>query len=420
MRLGYLPTFGSDVESAWQVKDPGSGMDASSISARTGEVDALRCFAMLSVIAIHAQLFPLGWIGVWLFYVISGYVVTLSILRRRATSDERESVPIFFRRRIARIVPLYYAYLCIGLIVAATRGSHQDSFSIASLFLFYDNVTMIQGLGLIKGWASGHLWTLSVEMQFYLAYGFALCLLPLRSLRTLLVALLVICPLARFAVGSWLAAQGWPPAYAAFAVYAAPGLHFDLFAMGGLIAFAEQDGVLKRLARPLFVGGVAALLVYCAAYSAVNMLVRDRHGVDVVRDVISGILFGEQREVFLYSAIGFAMAGLVALAAARDPLIRPLLGSRLVQRIGEISYGGYVFHHLGLMSASALLGLIGLHVRHGGAVPHVVMFLLGTVLTILAAEASFRWFETPCRRWIDGARRRDCAFEVNGQRLEAR
>jgi peptidoglycan/LPS O-acetylase OafA/YrhL len=136
----------------------------------------------------------------------------------------------------------------------------------------------------------------------------------------------------------------------------------------------------------------------------VNLLVLEERGLDALRNIISGILFGQHREAFVYSAVGAAMAGLAALAITRDPLVRPLLGSRICQRIGEISYGGYLFHPLGLMTATALLGLAGWQVRGGGVLVHVAQFLLGTALTLLVADLSFRWFEIPCRRWIDGAR----------------
>jgi peptidoglycan/LPS O-acetylase OafA/YrhL len=379
-------------------------MNAATGPVRSGEVDALRCFAMLSVIALHAHLLPFGWIGVWLFYVISGYVVTLSVLRRRAASGGTMPLRDYARRRVARILPVYYAYLCLGLAVATIIGHTQDSLSLASLFLFFDNLTMATGQGRIAGWPSGHLWTLSVEMQFYLVFGAALCRLPVRVLRIALILLVPACLIGRFAYGVWLDAQGWPPLDAAFAVYVAPGLHFDLFAFGALLALAAQDGTLPRLARPLFFGGMIALAVYAAAYCAVNLVVRNEQGIDTLRNIVSGILFGEHREALVYSAVGAAMTGLVALAATRDPLLRPLLGARIVQRIGEISYGGYLFHPLGLIAASALLGLAGWQVRGGGPLAHGAQFLIGTALTLLLAELSFRWFETPCRRWIDRTR----------------
>ena len=78
--------------------------------SRFDEVDALRSLAMIAVIAQHADLLPLGWIGVWIFYVISGFVVATSVLggADKGLSAGRR-VSLFYIRRIARIVPSYYA-----------------------------------------------------------------------------------------------------------------------------------------------------------------------------------------------------------------------------------------------------------------------------------------------------------------------
>lgn len=365
---------------------------------RSGEVDALRCFAMLGVIALHSHILPMGWIGVWLFYVISGYVVTLSVLGReedRATGLSRYAG--FMRRRAVRILPVYYGYCLVGLIFAALVGERQDWFSLASLALFFNNIALIGGEGRIMGWPSGHLWTLSVEMQFYLLYGLVLCHMPRRATQMLLVVFILLCPLGRLIVAEMFSASAWQPLDAAFAVYAAPLLHFDSFAFGCLLAFAQlkEDGELARLARPLFLSGAGALALYMASYFAVNHLVRGHSGVDITRNVISGILIGEHREVFLYTALALAMTGLVALAASGDRLVSPLLGLAPLQWIGRISYGGYVYHALALKLATALLGLLGLVVRNGDAAVHIGQFAIASLISIALAWGSYVWLETP-------------------------
>ena len=370
--------------------------------SRSGEVDALRCFAMLGVIALHSHILPMGWIGVWLFYVISGYVVTLSVLGS-STSEQRglAAFASFMRRRAVRILPVYYGYCLAGLIVAALLGARQDWFSLASLALFFNNVALIGGDGRITGWPSGHLWTLSVEMQFYLLYGLALCLLPRRTTRGLLIALVVLCPIGRFLMAEMLAARAWQPLDAAFAVYAAPLLHFDSFAFGGLLAFVRLDGAgrLERIARPLFLCGMSALALYMAAYFAVNHGVRSETGLDITRNVISGILIGEHRETVLYTAVALAMTGVVALAASGDSLVTLILRLAPLQWVGRISYGGYVYHALALKAATVLLAALGLVVRNGSTPAHVLQFLWGSGVAICLAGLSFRWFERPIARF---------------------
>lgn len=368
---------------------------------RSGEVDSLRALAMLAVIALHCHILPFGWIGVWLFYVISGYVVTASMLARDDAAAGFAGYGRFMKRRAVRILPVYYLYIAVGLAVAALSNVPQHALSIASLALFFDNVTIALGRGRIAGWPTGHLWTLSVEMQFYLLYGLALCLLARRSVIALLMALVLVCPLLRLAAGDTLLNDlAWRPLDAAFAIYAAPGLHFDIFAMGALLAFAQAAGVLRRLARPLACAGAACLALYAAVYVGVNSWVRDAQGSDALRNVVSGILIGEHREALLYSAIGLAMAGVVALAACSDPLSGRLLRLPALAAIGRISYGGYVYHSLALKIANMLLASAGLATGRGSMIAGLAQFALGCAMTLVLAWLSYRWFEKPVERHV--------------------
>lgn len=374
---------------------------------------------MFAVIALHSHILPFGWVGVWLFYVISGYVVTASMLARGDAATGLSGYARFMRRRAVRIFPVYYLYICIGLLVAAAAGLRQDALSLASLTLFLGNVTMPLGLGRIAGWPAGHLWTLAVEMQFYLLYGLALCLLPRRAVVTMLAALLLLCPLGRFVAGDILLNDlGWAPLDAAFAVYVAPFLHFDIFAMGALLAFAQGSGALERLARPVAAAGVACLTLYIALYVGVNHDVRGAQGVDALRDILSGILIGEHREALLYSVVGLAMTGLVALAAAGDRLLAPLLRLPALGSIGLISYGGYVFRPLGGEGAARLLS--SLHVPPDGIAASVAHFLLGSAITLLLAWLSYRWIERPIQRQASGAQRPAPAVPAMTRSLEPR
>ncbi len=114
------------------------------------------------------------------------------------------------------------------------------------------------------------------------------------------------------------------------------------------------------------------------------------------------------------------MTGLVALAASGDRLVAPLLRLRPLQRIGEISYGGYVYQQLGLAAAAASARRAGVVARHGGILAHGLQLLIGIMLTLLLAEASFRWLETPCRRLLGsrGNHRIAPSFSAPATRME--
>lgn len=360
---------------------------------RIGAIDSLRAFAMTAVVAQHCGLLPFGWTGVWLFFVISGYVVTLTVTGA-STARGRRGLARFYARRAARILPVYFGYVGIGLVLVVLAGHTVYPLAALSLFAFLDNIAMIAGRGEIAGWPTGHLWTISVEMQFYLLYGLGLFWGSRRVLLGALVLALAVTPLLRAAAAAWLSAQGWTAGDAAYAIYAGPLLHQDAFAAGALLAFASRAGLLERLARPLALLGVAALAGYALTYVWVNHAVLGARGIDVLRNVVSGVLFGQGREVFLYSALNAAAAGLVALAATRDRLIARALRPAALQRIGAISYGAYVWHALAIMLVGmALAAAPGLSGAQGSLVFRLALFALSYALTIAVAELSFRTLE---------------------------
>lgn len=353
---------------------------------------------MIAVIAMHAKLAPMGWTGVWLFFVISGYVVTLSIQRERVTERAAVRFGRFFARRIARIVPAYYLYIGAGLLTAVVAAHSIAGATYASLFGFYHNIAMERGFGELAYWPVGHLWTVAVEMQFYVVYGAIAYFAPVRVTRAVLVCFLVAAPLARWLTGAALAHLD--PEAAAYIIYSAPGLHFDSFAWGCLLAMAQMSRPIERLATPLALAGAAAIGLYLSAYMAVNYLVLHRHGTDIVRDIISGIMYGQGREVFAYTALGLGFLGLVALTAARSKLVQPVTGLAGLQWIGRISYGCYIYHALCLhVISSAVTG----HWEVSKDLPvagRIIVFALTLPLTLAIAQLSFRYVEQPAAALI--------------------
>jgi peptidoglycan/LPS O-acetylase OafA/YrhL len=376
-------------------------------SKRVGEIDALRALAMTAVVAEHDKLFSAGWAGVWLFYVVSGFVVTGSVIGRSgAVGGVRELIG-FYVRRAARIWPIYFLMIALAVVFSLTARHGVPWPAIASLAGFYNNFALALGFGETPAFNTGHLWTISVEMQFYVLYGFVLILGGRKIASLVSIALLVLCPFGRLALSLHLSALGVPPLPAAFDIYAFSLLHFDAFGAGSLLAL-HQNALTRRSARCLFMAGAALFIGYGLAYAMVNLTLGAR-GAGVIRNVYSGILYGQFREVFLYDAVFIPAAGLLALIRV-DALKLSLLSSPLVQRVGEVSYGAYVYH-LPALAMAALL--VGLACHHPAGIARFVMrglqFAIALPLTILLAELSYRWVEKPIIRMASGWLRRQAA-----------
>jgi peptidoglycan/LPS O-acetylase OafA/YrhL len=379
------------------------------LSRRLDEIDSLRALAMTAVVAEHCRILPFGWIGVWLFFVISGFVVTTSLLSRPKEAPH-SLLRHFYARRAARILPIYLGYVVVGLFVSGLAVGHPEWSPFASLVLFYNNIQSAFGVGTFQAFPVAHLWTISVEMQFYLLFGVAFAFMPRRPLQILLIGLLLVGPILRLLAGDWLTRTGVAPLRAAFAVYILPGLHFDSFAAGALLALAAS-----RWRRPAWAGGLLlAGSLGLGAYVLVYVLINHAHGaagLAMFRNVISGILFGQGRQVWLYSAVAAMSVGVLALTLTGAAPWSALTRNPLLQAVGRASYGGYVYHALSVRLIGEPLHRL-IHPSAGMA-PKLtfgaVEFALALFATVILSLASYRWVEQPI---ITAANRRLALIRV--------
>lgn len=141
-------------------------------------LDLLRAVAIIVVVIYHAGImgFPLpgrihrfGWVGVDLFFVLSGYLIGGQLVAPLAR-QQKIDLPRFFARRALRIMPAYFVILAIYLLLPAWR--EYPEMSPAWKF-----VLSVQNIGLHGGTAFSHAWSLAVEDQFYLTLPFILIVL---------------------------------------------------------------------------------------------------------------------------------------------------------------------------------------------------------------------------------------------------
>jgi peptidoglycan/LPS O-acetylase OafA/YrhL len=141
--------------------------------------DGLRAIAFLLVFASHkihfAHADSAGDVGVWLFFVLSGFLITRILARSRSEieigiSTVRKSLRHFYLRRTARIFPPYY--LLLAFFAAASLFVQIDHFGMLEklAYLLYGTNILVAARGQWVG-DFGHLWTLAVEEQFYLLFA---------------------------------------------------------------------------------------------------------------------------------------------------------------------------------------------------------------------------------------------------------
>ena len=157
-------------------------------------LDLLRALAIILVVIYHAGImgFPLpgrvhrwGWIGVDLFFVLSGYLIGGQLLAELARS-ERLNLARFYARRALRIMPAYFVILTIYFSLPAWR-EYPDMAQPLWKFLL-----SIQNIALHGGTAFSHAWSLAVEDQFYLALPFILLVLFWRPRGAMILSCVIV------------------------------------------------------------------------------------------------------------------------------------------------------------------------------------------------------------------------------------
>jgi len=333
---------------------------------RIAPFDGLRGLAFLAVFMHHALALPLGWMGVDMFFVLSGFLITRKLLRLRS-EPAGWAMRQFYLRRALRIVPPYY--LALTMIYVAYPGLRPGS---PWYFAFASNV--LDGLapalfGISREVGGGPLramWSIAVEAQFYLVWPWFVLLLPRRALPALFVALVAAAPLCRVLV------QGMDRQ----AVYCLTPCRMDLLAGGALVAHIE-DG------RPGWIGAhrrQAALVAALSAGLFLGLTAADRQ----FRALSNGTLFNTAG--YGLSTVFFTAVILYVRVAPTGPSSR-LLRAPALRYVGRISYMTYLTHLFFLQMADARFGL--------GRWPSAALGLIATL-----SFSSFTWFvmEKPLSR----------------------
>ncbi len=293
------------------------------------QLDGLRALAVLTVMIGHfstdsflSKLVGFGDTGVVIFFCLSGFLITGILLDLKEVQQSRSvSLLLFYARRILRIFPIYY--LVIAISVAA--GSAPVIANLPRLLTY--TVNYVPGLPIITDLGPlPHLWSLSVEEQFYFAWPAVIFLTP----RRLLPAVLLVVVSSSIALKVHYALSGAPYTVLIRSVFTC----MDSLAAGGALALARP--VLPRLFDVFGHRLLATALGLVGFLTAVRLWV----GADPwYRDhELLGV-------AYFQSIILFSCVAIMACVSGRRWFLSSLFQSAPAVSIGRVSYGLYVYHY---------------------------------------------------------------------------
>ena len=335
------------------------------------EVDGLRALAVLPVILFHAgfEAFSGGFVGVDVFFVISGYLITTIIISE--LGEGKFTIANFYERRARRILPALFLIMAVCLpfawfwLPAADLLEFGTSLAYVSIFLsnvffwidteYFDTAIDVKPLI--------HTWSLAVEEQYYILFPVFLTLTWQLGTKRI-VFLLVLIFLASLGIAVW-GSQSTNPTVSVGAFYLLPARGWELL-----------------------VGGFAAFYLHHKAHfnsRGVNQFL-SLLGLGLI---IYSIVYFDKTTPFpsLYTLIPTIGTALIILSAVRRTLVNKLLSLKFFVGIGLISYSAYLWHQPLLAFA---------RYRVLGELSNSVLLTL-CASSLLLAWVSWRYVEAPFR-----------------------
>ncbi len=365
-------------------------------------LDGIRTLAVAVVFLYHfmMRVFPWGWVGVQLFFVLSGFLITGILF---GSQNDEHRFKKFYSRRALRIFPLYYGLLAVWTVITkATHGTFPGHFWLWWVYVqnfFYllsgssPNELMQTGGGHAIA-AIGHLWSLAVEEQFYFIWPLVVFLVKDRRR---LMQLCCLGILLRLGLAAYWQTHLSPATLQLGVTYRMLPTQCDGFLMGGFLALWLRGEPSQRVLRLSGIFAAISVLGYAALILVLHRVPRLLFGQDVF-DFNQGF----------QATIGIPLANL-ASAFLLLATLRPatwayrLFTLRPMVSLGKVSYGLY-FYHLPVyvvcaaMSESLYLRL-GSHGRE-----NIWHSVLATLVTVFVSYLSFYVYERPFLRLKDALR----------------
>lgn len=343
---------------------------------------------------LYAYIAGMGWTGVDLFFVLSGFLITGILYDAR---NSRHYFRVFYGRRTVRIFPLYYAALIFFFVLVPFLLAHvhhgvsaamRDSIyttPVAKLFAWCYVINWYEGL---KGWSAiphplQHFWSLAIEEQFYLVWPLLVLKLPRRRLIAVCLGIMALACTLRgvfFEIHLPIAAYTWTICRA------------DSLAIGAIVALAFRDPgdwkILLKWAQWLVLPALCGLIVVRVLNP--NCLAGPGDAPSLSMDTLS----------ITFNGIFFASCIALAMGTPTGSRTRRIIGTPFLRFFGKYSYCLYICH-LPIIAVLAKAGFsndqLALRLHANQLVGAVLVNAIGFAASLTVALASWHLYE---KQWL--------------------
>ncbi len=350
---------------------------------RIPELDGLRGVAILMVVSFHYinnqlinansflgrmlyKVTSFGWVGVDLFFVLSGFLIGTILINNRQSKNYFST---FYVRRLVRIVPNYYLLILLFIIIGFIPFFSKDYFltgnhviPIWAYILLIQNI-FIAHLNNFGNTSIGVTWSISFEEQFYIIFPLLVYFLKEKWLILLLGLAIVLAPILRMQYTDWV-----PP-------YVLLPCRMDSIAFGAVIAYFNHAYSLTSLVRK----NIRPIIFVLALDGLICTFLYIKFGdLGVIRNTLFAIIFS-----------GMLLFALVY----KNSFYGSFLRLKILGWVGTISYSLYLFHDMILGLCRALTGIGGENVLETGK--GIILTTTALLISVFFSWIIYRKLESP-------------------------
>ncbi len=306
-------------------------------------LDGFRAIAILSVIIYHIggqyHLYILdrisdGQLGVTLFFVISGFLITLLLLREHERYD-RISISKFYKRRFLRIFPAYYFYLIVMCALYILHSIHFPYFYWIGAFTY----TICYFPDISKAWFLAHTWSLSVEEHFYLLWPIIILLITPKKAYKILIAFIITTPFIRIFI--------FYITHRTISVESYSITQMGSIGIGCFFAYCVYSSYFNNIKKLfikhpviIFISGISVLFVSKLIHTLNHgILSQIYHNSVLIKHLISIYIIGFYDPV---NAFGFSLI-IAGCLFSHSNILDKILNNKIMVHIGILSYSLYLW-----------------------------------------------------------------------------